>query len=38
MGQFDATKYSSPSPVYAANPLAWLLHVADEAATYIDEK
>lgn len=38
MGQFDATQYSNPSPVYAANPLAWLLHVADEAATYIDGK
>lgn len=38
MGQFDATQYSNPSPVYAANPLAWLLHVADEAATYVDEK
>lgn len=38
MGQFDATQYSNPSPVYAANPLAWLLHVADEAATYVDGK
>lgn len=38
MGQFDATSYSNPSPVYEANPLAWLLHVADEAATYIDGK
>lgn len=38
MGQFDATSYSNPSPVYAVNPLAWLLHVADEAATYVDEK
>ena len=38
MGQFDATQYSNPSPVYAANPLARLLHVADEAATYVDEK
>lgn len=35
MGQFDATTYSNPSPVYEANPLAWLLHVADEAATYM---
>lgn len=38
MGQFDATSYSNPSPVYGSNPLAWLLHVADEAATYVDEK
>lgn len=37
MGQFDATTYSNPSEVYARNPLAWLLHVADEAATYITE-
>lgn len=38
MGQFDATQYSNPSPVYGSNPLAWLLHVADEAATYVDER
>ncbi len=38
MGQFDATTYSNPSEVYGRNLLAWLLHVADEAATYIDEK
>lgn len=37
MGQFDATVYSNPSEVYAKNPLAWLLHVADEAATYLLE-
>ena len=37
MGQFDATTYSNPSEVYACNQLAWLLHVADEAATYILE-
>lgn len=37
MGQFDATTYSNPSPVYSANPLAWMLHVADEAATHIDK-
>ncbi len=38
MGQFDATQYSNPSAVFSRNKLAWLLHVADEAATYIDEK
>lgn len=38
MGQFDATQYSNPSEVYNRNLLAWLLHVADEAATYISEK
>lgn len=37
MGQFDATTYSNPSPVYERNLLAWLLHVADEAATYVME-
>lgn len=37
MGQFDATNYSNPSEVYSRNPLAWLLHVADEAATYMME-
>lgn len=37
MGQFDATQYSNPSEVYSRNHLAWLLHVADEAATYLME-
>lgn len=37
MGQWDATTYSNPSPVYERNLLAWLLHVADEAADYILE-
>lgn len=36
MGQFDSTQYSRPSEVFADSPLAWALHVADEAATYID--
>lgn len=35
MGQFDASTYSKPSEAYADNYLAWALHVADEAATYI---
>lgn len=35
MGQHDATIYSNPSEVYEVNSLAWLLHVADEAATYL---
>lgn len=38
MGQHDATIYSNPSTVYERNKLAWLLHVADEAATYIKVK
>lgn len=37
MGQWDSTTYSNPSPVYERNLLAWLLHVADEAADYILE-
>lgn len=35
MGQWDATTYSNPTAVYEVNPLAWLLHVADEAATFL---
>ena len=38
MGMFDSTIYSNPSPAFEQFPLAWLLHVADEAATYIDHK
>lgn len=38
MGQFDSTIYSNPSAAYEQFPLAWLLHIADEAATYIDHK
>lgn len=38
MGQWDATTYSNPTEVYCRNMLAWLLHVADEAADFIDEK
>lgn len=38
MGQWDATTYSNPTPVFERNMLAWLLHVADEAASYIIEK
>lgn len=38
MGQWDATTYSNPTPVYERNMLAWLLHVADEAASFITEK
>ncbi len=38
MGQFDATTYSNPSAAFEQFPLAWLLHIADEAATYLDHK
>ena len=38
MGQWEATQYGNPSEVYEVNRLAWLLHVADEAATYINDK
>jgi len=37
MGAWDSTTYSNPSPVYERNLLAWLLHVADEATTFIME-
>lgn len=37
MGQWDATEYSNPTEVYRRNKLAWLLHVADEAADFIME-
>lgn len=37
MGAWDASTYSNPSEVYSRNILAWLLHVADEAATYLRE-
>ena len=37
MGQWDATTYSNPTEVYCRNKLAWLLHVADEAADFLDE-
>jgi hypothetical protein len=36
MGAWDKSTYSNPGEVYANNKLAWLLHVADEAATYIE--
>ena len=36
MGAWDKSQYSNPGEVYANNKLAWLLHVADEAATYIE--
>ena len=35
MGAFDASKYDNPAQAYERNKLAWLLHIADEAATYI---
>ena len=35
MGAFDASKYDNPAQAYESNKLAWLLHIADEAATYI---
>lgn len=38
MGAFDMSTYSQPGNVFADNPLAWLLHVADESATYILDK
>lgn len=35
MGAWDKSTYSDPGKAYTYNHLAWLLHVADEAATYI---
>ena len=37
MGQWDATTYSDVASAYEDCPLTWVLHVADEAATYIDK-
>lgn len=37
MGSWDMSNYSNPSQVFERNHLAWLLHVADEASTYIVE-
>ena len=38
MGAWDSTSYSNPTTVYERNKLAWLLHVADEAAGFLMEK
>lgn len=37
MGPWDKQDYGNPGDVFENNRLAWLLHVADEAATYIDK-
>ena len=37
MGQWEATQYGNPSTVFERNKLAWLLHVADEAADFLME-
>lgn len=37
MGFADQTNISSVSSAYEKNVLAWMLHVADEAATYLDK-
>lgn len=37
MGAWDLSTYGNPSAVFERNLLAWLLHVADEAATYISD-
>lgn len=38
MGAYDMSTYSKPSGAFNEFPLAWLLHVADEAATHIDNR
>ena len=35
MGNWDSSKYDNVAAAYEKNRLAWLLHVADEAATYV---
>lgn len=37
MGFAGAQNITAVSEVYNKNPLAWMLHIADEAATYIDK-
>ena len=37
MGPWDRQDYGKPGDVFNHNLLAWTLHVADEAATYIDK-
>lgn len=37
MGAWDKSAYSDPGKAYEKYHLAWLLHVADEFATYIDK-
>lgn len=37
MGPWDYQDYGNPGDVFEDSMLAWLLHVADEAATYIDK-
>ena len=36
MGAWDKSNYSDPGKAYSYSILAWLLHIADEAATYVD--
>ena len=38
MGAWDKSTYSDPGRAYEKHPLSWVLHVADEAATYISKK
>lgn len=37
MGPWDRQDYGKPGDVFNDSLLAWLLHVADEAATYLDK-
>jgi HD superfamily phosphohydrolase YqeK len=36
MGQWDSTTYSNPTTAFETYKLAWLLHIADEAASFLD--
>ena len=35
MGAWDKSAYNDPGKAYSTYLLAWLLHIADEAATYV---
>ena len=37
MGAWNTGTYENPGKAYDFSKLAWLVHVADEAATYIDK-
>lgn len=37
MGAWEKTDYGNPAAVYDVNPLAWFLHVADEAASHLNK-
>lgn len=36
MGAWDKSTYNDPGKAYSYSLLAWLVHIADEASTYVD--